>query len=698
MKDKRIWFVVAAVAVLTIIAALYYFWPQLSTKNQAKSNIPDGAEVVSSDAVYNGDFVVEKGKVLVLQNGAKLEVGGNLTVAGEIMCDNGSINIFVKGDTVIEDRLTCERSEDLPSGDTGEGISIVSAGAFTASENAVITTNGHLQIVESSDLLATALKQINSIYEEIARDSGEGNRMGPFIKKATSQIAPVKTIGASENPSKPTIFSDAFSLIHEASAAGATININGAITIKTPPKGVNQIVVFNFPNAATVNVANFWLTGPQGRNGEDDKDENCDALAQDGQNALRLLLIAPALKINDFTLELGSGGSGGDAVTKKNECMDARATGGNGGGAGNFKIIGTNSFDIEGDFIIYPGAGGNGGSAEAYGKDGEPSGNGGNAFAKGGSAEDNEKAVKLSGTVNGQNFVKFGSMTGGAGGGALAMPGRGGDAPADTNQNGGNAGSGTAEGGDGGNALIFLSGKGAGRTDDAEDNGGNGGLVSAVGANGGNGGAGTDVKKGGNGGKGSDIEAMSGKGGRGGSGNGKIGEILNEKGGNGGNGGDGCPEGKGGAGGKGKPAGEKGKDGKNICPVGNPPAGGQSAVGDQPLLQVGQVNINANPTNAVFEHKIGTSPCPQPIGTINLTTPGANANYSWKIVSAAPAWLNVMPSGTIPDEVAMFFNCRLTQYVTQTVSADVIFQLYNQHGEAVGNSVTVKVTGSIIAE
>ncbi|MFC1629860.1 hypothetical protein ACFL11_01425, partial [Patescibacteria group bacterium] len=628
---------------------------------------------------------VEEGEKVVLSNASTLTIEGNLIVRGEVICEEGPLNLIVKGDTTIENKLICDRGEELPENDAGFGISLVVEGAITFSSNSEIITNGHLQVVDEADALAITKEQINDLYEEAARDTGEGQRIGPFITKDMiddTSGEPEKETKASqaENPDKRSIMS--LFQIPQVMAAGPVVNISGFVRVKTPPRGINQIVLLKLANISGFNIADFTLIGPDGRDGrDDDKGDKCTAKGSDGQNAFRFLAIAPNIRVNNFNLMLGSGGNGGSAVTKK-DCEHGKATGGEGGKAGNFKIIASRNFDVAGNFIIDPGWSGDGGNAFSYGKDGGVNEKGGDATSKGGNAEDNEKAVRARGTINGKANIKFGSMIGGDGGDAFAFPGKGSNGRPCKSERGGDGGKGVAEPGNGGNALIFLAGAGAGRTADAEDVGGDGGDAEVKGGDGGNGSMCKPDRPGGNGGKGGEARAFAGLGGIGGMRNGQDGQIKDERGGNGGNGGDGCLEGKGGLGGIGSPDGENGKDGKNIC---------EQEPQDKASIQL-------YPEELMFEHQIGGSPCPTPIQGVNVGMTGTSANHTWKVQGSVPPWLSIKTSGSMPENVNLEFNCILTEYVTQTVSSSLNFQLFDQTGKAVGSPAALKITGYITGE
>lgn len=337
--------------VIVILIGLGVFWYLTQ-----RVNITD----INSDTIVTGDYIIEEGERVTVHNASTLTIEGDLTVKGEIVCKNGPITLIVNGNAVIENKLECDRGEELKEGEGGFGISMVVRDSLTIKEAAKIITNGHLQFIESVDHLAITKEQIEELYEEAGRDTGEGNRLGPFIKRdEISYFSPENKIKSSDLAEKDSNQKSALSLfeIPKAEAAGRMVNIRGEIRIKTPPRGVKLIVVMRFPNSDGFNFIDFWLTGPDGRDGKDDKNTSCDAKGKDGQNAMRLFVRAPNIKIQDFTLELGSGGSGGNAISKK-DCDPGKARGGQGGKAGNFKMVTSRSFDINGIFTIYPGKGG----------------------------------------------------------------------------------------------------------------------------------------------------------------------------------------------------------------------------------------------------------------------------------------------------------------------------------------------------
>lgn len=519
---------------------------------------------ITASEVRSGEFIVGEKEKIVLESDSLLTIEGNLTVNGTIACDKGGLMLIVKGDVVIDRKIECNRNESAGNGDAPiQGVSLVVEGSVTLGEGAEIVSNGNIQIVsEESQLIKTAA-EFNALYAEAAKPSVSGHGIGP-IGGGDDEVSfehsdEIKILSA---PKTPRVTRNRFSFIPAAHAhGGVTVLLGGRIVVNTPPKGVKQIVLIDVPDAEEVHLQNLDLTGPSGRAGQDDINQNCNARGKNGEDAFRMLLRAPNVKINNVTLKLGDGGEGGDATTKK-DCKPGVAMGGKGGKPSNFKMIGSESFSVEGDFIIHPGKGGLGGIATAYGKDGGASEDGGDARAQGGDGGHNNKALTVSGTVSGVANVQIGSVIGGNGGTAIANPGKGGDGTG-CSKRGGNGGTATATGGKGGNASLGAGG--AARTPGAEDTGGKGGDATTLGAKGGEGGDCDPTGPGGNGGKGGDAKPTVGSGGRGTNGAGADGIVQNEKGGDGGNGGDGCGPGKGGKGGNGNPPGKDGSDGKNLC-------------------------------------------------------------------------------------------------------------------------------------
>jgi len=546
-------------SILILIAVAIGFW--IFLQKQAKNS-----SSIESDTTINGDFKVEEGKRLIIKNNSTLTIKGNFDVRGDIECENGSIRINVGGDANINDAITCNIPEITYRDENKiEGISLVFGHSLKLGKDAKIQTNGNVQLVEKDEMLAKNNTELEKIFNEASENTGQGQRIGPFIESTekNANTASLYPFGASPR-SQGSISGKLSSLfaIPSAQATSHSITVAGKITVTTPPAGARRIVIFSFPTAQEMNFKNFELIGPNGRRGSDDLDASCRAKGAKGDDAFRMLVLSPNITVNNFTLRLGSGGDGGAATTKK-ECKSGEAQGGDGGEPSNFKMIATQDFKIVGAFSIFPGMGGNGGDTKAFGKEGGPSENGGDANAKAGNGGKNNKSLSIQGAVAGTENISFGSAVGGNGGNSIASPGRGGDGQK-CGEKGGDGGKGSSTGGKGGDASLKVSG-GATRSPDTEDIGGRGGDVETKGGKGGNGGNCDPKGPGGNGGRGGDADSKAGKGGTGTDKNGEDGKNNDQTAGDGGNGGDGCKEGKKGKRGNGIPAGTDGKDGKNLC-------------------------------------------------------------------------------------------------------------------------------------
>ncbi len=681
-KQKAIF---VGIAILIVVGLFFYLTFFFNNKPASEPTLkPPAVKEVS------GDLAVAAGEIKTVENGDILKISGNLTVDGEIMCSGGGLFIEVAGDANINGQLTCERADDIPDADADSGIALVVGGALTMGENAKLETNGHVQLLDDASLLSTTRDQFSALYGEAAQDTGEGVRVGPFI---TKDMAATTTSFRPDNMNKTA-------LVKAANAAGKDWTITGNLTVDTPPRWRQQITIVKFSNLHNLTIRNFSLLGPDGSNGQDDTGQNCAARGGNGQDALRFLVDVPDLKIDNFDLWLGSGGLGGNAFTRK-DCFPGVATGGDGGQAGNFKLIGHDGIDIVGAFSIYPGKAGDGGSATAWGGDGESGKAGGDATAQGGNAENNEKAIRAQGSVNGTTLIAIDSMSGGFGGNASAYGGRGGDGLKDKSMDGGAGGNAKAVPGDGGDARIVLAGNGAVRTPGASDTGGDAGSVHDRGGRGGDGSVGSATIAGGNGGQGGDGIFSVGHAGVGGSANGNVTKVIEDNAGNGGSGGSGCKPGSGGAGGAGLNPGAPGFDGLNLCPPEekkeDAPKGEEGAAPAAPPAGAGGALVNVDPASLTFEHKIGETACPTPVGSITITNAGAGAADGWKLVNGAPMWLYIPASGSLPGSAPVSFSCQLDQYVTQQLDTTLNFQL-TENGQPVGDPGSVNVTGYITGQ
>ena len=512
-------------------------------------------EIIVSDLNVKGDYTIDK--PMILKGDSKISVEGNFTLSSSLNCDSGGLKIYVKGLTTIDGSLKCEGDED------STGIIIVASGGLSMSPNTKVVSDGNIQIVSNENELLTSKEAIEQSFREIGEDSGAGQRIGPLVEEgATAVLKGKNNFGYVNTDFKGISLKEIFMPRMAEAQAPVPVVISGKMTVNTPPPGVRRLVILAFPEATEVKIQDFELSGPNGRKGTDDKNAKCTAEGGDGEDAFRFTAVAPNLTVNNFTLNLGNGGAGGDAETIK-DCKPGVAKGGKGGSSGNFKMIGGASFNITGSFLINPGIGGAGGGAWAKGKDGVKAEDGGDATATAGLGAHNKKQLKAAGNISGTANVTVGDLIAGAGGSALAEPGKGGDGDGCTVA-GGKGGKGVATGGAGGDAKLTLGG-GAARAPLAKDIGGKGGIADVSGGAGGAGGDCDSKGPGGKGGDGGSASATEGKGGMGSAGRQIDGAVLDETGGAGGMGGDGCKEGKGGKGGVGDPVGANGSDGKNLC-------------------------------------------------------------------------------------------------------------------------------------
>ncbi|MFA4930303.1 MAG: hypothetical protein WC570_00335 [Patescibacteria group bacterium] len=652
-----LWIISILIIVAIILAII--FWPKK----------PIVQTTYSQDTTID-NLNVESNKTVLIANNAILTVTGNATIDGTLQCANGPINLVINGQLNVGGKLICDRGQDLPEGDTGQGINLIVKNEVMFADQAMVVTNGHVQIVDDATLLAQTETEINQAFDEISQDSGgeSGYQIGPFIpievidgQVYTPQAANNDTTTKrGDNNLAKQILSEAHAQTPATDAFGNPvpgIELRGTwylgnpnvtppplVDIPTPPKRIKKILFF-FQTASNrqMILRNMSVFAPDGSPG-DNKSGGCDLTGDIGINALRMKAEMYRITVDNLNLYLGDGGSGGNATTDTT-CRDGYATGGAGGEAGDLKMIAGDRLEIIGALRIFPGEGGTGGTATAYGDNGDngnPGEDGGNAFATGGQGGDNKKGLKIMGNVAGINNIELHSLRGGLGGNANAYGGNGGNG-AECGHLGGRGGNATATGGAGGLATSKS----------VESFGGDGGDVTAVPGHGGNGGSCGADKAGGDGGDGGDANATPGTEGTGQTANGTPGSIIDQAGGAGGNGGDGCPEGLGGLGGLGIPLGNNGNDGVNKC------------VGEikKPAPRIA---IGFDPDFIETNHFIGTTSCPQPLGDITFTGP---ENGSIDILNL-PGWLNMdthldfQNTNTIVSPLN--FNCNISNYSPHT--------------------------------
>lgn len=451
---------------------------------------------INSDTTV-AKLTVEGFKTLAVKNGAKITVTGNTTINGKVECEGGPLYLVTKGDLLINGKLDCSKSD--------QGIVIVAEGKVEFSPDAEVQSGGNIQLVDSAEHIADN-ERLTKLYEETGLDSDDGKyRLGPLFPEEEKPVPSQQKFEKlfKDNNVKYQIQGNKFkyqikrdqslNLVKEVYARGkADASINGHWKVPTPPLGVHHIVFFNLPGRSV--ELNGSITGPNGRDGQDvaggcfidipamekkDEDQNQGKKNKE-KDAFRTRIRAGKIYFANFTLKLGDGGRGGNAITDQN-CDPGIALAGTGGKPSNLKVTADEGIIIEDSFTILPGKGGKGGQATAYGKKGDPGNpgeHGGDAFAVGGDGGDNMKFLKARGQVEGLDKLYLGPVVGGGGGDALANPGDGGDGNI-CNAKGGWRGFGFSQGGKGGTGLVTIQPLPVKRTPGAKDEDGKNGQETA---------------------------------------------------------------------------------------------------------------------------------------------------------------------------------------------------------------------------
>lgn len=524
-----------------------------------------GTVIIDRDTVINNNFTIAGNKEVILTNGAKLTVMGDMVIKGILSCSGGSLPLVVRDSLTVKGKIHCTLEKSAP---VSNSVAITIAAKHIAFDaQAELSANGHVELTHDALKLLLSSDAIARMYKDAGENTGGAPRVGPLTEDGQEQTAGTD-MQTQELPFQRAPLSDTSTLSDSAPSmlisgtwfVGDTKILPSGLTIPTPPKNVEDILIlFDVGEEGAITFQDIHMTGPNGMDGTDDITKNCEATGKDGAHAFRMRVIARNVNLNNFQLELGNGGNGGNAETAK-DCAHGSAKGGSGGEAGNFKITALGYIHSL-KFIITPGKGGDGGNATAYARSGVsacPGENGGDAVAIGGTGRKNKKELAIAGKISGLDTIQIGRVVGGSGGSALATPGRGGDGTLCGCQ-GGKGGSGSALGGNGGDAWASAP------IGTIEGHGGDGGSADTRGGAGGNGGSCSLLKNGGGGGAGGSTNVVAGVQGKGRTANGNTGIIKNQGGGTGGAGGDGCNPGVGGQGGIGAPLGAFGPLGKNTC-------------------------------------------------------------------------------------------------------------------------------------
>ncbi|MEK7123694.1 MAG: hypothetical protein AAB851_02250, partial [Patescibacteria group bacterium] len=365
-NNNRVYILAAVMAVAVIGGLLWYLFGRTEVL------------VVAENLTVAGDYTVEKGTKVEITNGAIITVEGDTIISGEISGDENGVAIIAKGNVTLD-------------------------------KDAKITSKGNVQIVGDVSAFVDTQEKIDEAFDEAGRDEGVEPRVGPFMPgmggTSSIRITPyalnIETKNAIENGVVALLAKTARAANAQAAEKpDVIVNISGTIDLSDADapdeKSRKRIIIVSFPPSAgkvQMNLRNLTIIGPQNTpKGTDDKGNSCDAKGGKGSDGLRLRGHAWGIDINNFTVALTKGGDGGDAETKI-DCDPGTARGGEGGDSGNMKLTADYRLEISGDFHIIPGKGGNGGAANAHGKDAGPGQNGGKAFAYGGKGNDNKKEL-----------------------------------------------------------------------------------------------------------------------------------------------------------------------------------------------------------------------------------------------------------------------------------------------------------------
>lgn len=493
---------------------------------------PDSDVRVAAGTHQVDSLTIPAGVTMEAEGPITIEIAGDASIDGVLETASGKLALRVDGDLEVAGTLRTRpataganvasqrlrAASDTPLEEQDEGLYLLVQGDASFASDAEVDAAGPVLLGDDPDQLARTPNELNA---EAETASGDQPTLVPLPPDdpAFDGLAP----------------SEASSL---DPAQARSIIVAGTWDLRDWP-GDRPVVLFRFAGEAELTLSGMTVRGPQGVSpGPDDAsdDPGRDADGDDGRDGMNLNIWNDGGPINVtgiVTFALTDGGDGADATAS---C--ARATGGDGGSPGNFRMTASGGIDIQGTLRIEPGRGGHGGNAVATGQDGC------DVEATGGDGANVRKRLHVRGNVQGIDNIEIGDQDGGNGGRATATAGDGADG--EECEDGDDGGDATATGGQGGESVVQASGQvttgsaTAGAGGDATATGGEGGrggdCVGGQGGHGGEGGMGTAT----GGDAGDETEAASG----------------GEAGANGGAGGDGgntCgpPDGTGGEGGRG---------------------------------------------------------------------------------------------------------------------------------------------------
>src|SRR3989344_4208201 len=103
--------------------------------------LSDKPDVISSDTTVKGDYEIEQGQTLRVENNASLTIEGNLTIAGRIECaEDSALKLIVRESAQISGEIACDRGVS--------DVSVVVNGSLNLSDSFRIISGGNVHFAE----------------------------------------------------------------------------------------------------------------------------------------------------------------------------------------------------------------------------------------------------------------------------------------------------------------------------------------------------------------------------------------------------------------------------------------------------------------------------------------------------------------------------------------------------------------------
>ncbi len=163
--------------------------------------------VYAEDTVIEGNFVITEEQPVLLKNNAKLTIKGDAVLAGELTCKNGGVQLEVDGFLSLANEINCDEDPQEVAAENA-GVSIVAKGGLMMGKDAIIDSEGSVQIVDVSEKVATSQEAIDKVFDQVEVVATAGVQIGPLSNEEEAQSFGTPKEVAPVSKGKPLPFID----------------------------------------------------------------------------------------------------------------------------------------------------------------------------------------------------------------------------------------------------------------------------------------------------------------------------------------------------------------------------------------------------------------------------------------------------------------------------------------------------------